>query len=162
MRREVAFWQLNHKNILFTSFFLHHAFFLIHVGQILGNPIQNEVKIDKNATLDQNQAPISNIPDTIVSLDNLKFKLQDVLEDLKDVADKNNNTQDALVEAKEPLTIDDVKDIENNGVNPINPEKTEPEEDAPMDIKDQLEFGKDESPPKDVSGRSVEEEVCGR
>ena len=139
-----------------------HVFVLTQLGRIVGNPIQANAKIGKNITSNESHALVSSIPDTIVSLNDLKLRLEDVLEDFKDVVDINETNPNAFAEGNTPLTVDDINDIELKNGNPIDPEKTEPEEDAPMDITSQQESGKSQAPPKHVAVKNVEEEVCGR
>ena len=83
-----------------------HVFVLTQVGRIVGNPIQANAKIGKNITSNESHALVSSIPDTIVSLNDLKLRLEDVLEDFKDVVDINETNPNAFAEGNTPLTVD--------------------------------------------------------
>ena len=77
----------DHKPILIISVFLYYTIVVNHIGLLSGSPVQNESKNDTDFT--RVQAPMASIPETIVSLDNLRSSLTDLLEDFRIAVDKN-------------------------------------------------------------------------
>ena len=113
--------------------------------------------------LDSNPASLTNIPDTIVALDNLRSSLNDVLEDFKVATNKNKTKVNPFEEDNAPLSINDVRDIEHNGDNPLDPSNIDledvPPRSIPLDKPSSVNQGTEQN---DISARTVVEEVCGK
>ena len=107
-------------------------------------------------------ASIANIPDTIIALDNLRSSLNDVLEDFKVATNPNSSNVNPFEEGDVPLSINDVRDTEHNGDNPLDPVNIDEEEVFPMLIEVDKTAPRNPDIEKDLSGRITQNEVCGK
>ena len=165
MLYKVGSLSLDHKPIHIISLLLHYALFVNHIDLLLGSPVQNA---SKNGTdLGGIQAPMASIPETIISLDNFRSSLTDLLEDFRIAVDKNQSSLDPLVESDKPLTLNDIRNIEHNGDNPLDPSKIDSEERAPDQISSELPpeqttvAKENKTSANHITGRGVINEVCG-
>ena len=134
---------------------------LTNICELFGNSIHNTT--NNQPALDGNPASIANIPDTIVALDKLRSSLNDVLEDFKVATNKNQSKVNPIEEDNVPLTLNDVRDIEHNGDNPLDPANIDMEDVAPRSIPlDHLSLMNKGSEQDDISARNTAEEVCGK
>ena len=148
----------DHKPILIISVFVYYTIVVNHIGLLSGSPVQNDTDFARV------QAPMASIPETIVSLDNLRSSLTDLLEDFRIAVDKNQSTLDPLVESDKPLTLNDIRNIEHNGDNPLDPSRIDSEERAPDQIPSELppiQTSDAKTSSNHISGRRVSNEVCG-
>ena len=165
MLYKVGSLSLDHKPIHIISLLLHYAICVNHIGLVLGSPVQNAGKNGTN--LGMIHAPMSSIPETIVSLDNLRSSLTDLLEDFRIAVNKNQSSLDPLVESDKPLTLNDIRNIEHNGDNPLDPSKIDSEERGPDQIPSDLppvqttDAKENKTSANNIGGRNVVNEVCG-
>ena len=169
MRCEVVSLKNRHRNILIISYFLYFSFFVRLPTQLLGSPVQNAPNT-VNTSSNDGQSSIANIPDTIVALDHLRSSLSDVLDDFKFVAENNQSKANPPDESNTPLTLDDIRNIEHTGDNPLDPSKYADEQHVPNKIPmaerhrvspDQQHTNPDTTTIKKIAGRNEKEEVCG-
>ena len=107
-------------------------------------------------------ATIANIPDAIIALDNLRSSLNDVLEDFKVVTNPNSSNVNPFEEGDVPLSINDVRDTEHNGDNPLDPVNINEDEVFPKLIEVDKTDPRNPDIEKELSGRIEPNEVCGK
>ena len=162
MLYKVGAFPLDYKIIHIIWLCLCNALFLTHIEAILANSIPNELQNGTN--LDKIQAPMASIPETILSLDTLRSGLTDLLEDFRIATDENQSSIDPLAESNTPLTLNDIRNIEHNGDNPLDPSRIDSEERAPDQIPSELppiQTSDAKTSSNHISGRRVSNEVCG-
>ena len=109
-----------------------------------------------------NLASIANIPDAIIALDNLRSSLNDVLEDFKVVTNPNSSHANPFEEGDVPLSINDVRDTEHNGDNPLDPTNIDADEVLPKLIEVDKVVPRNPGIENKLSGQTTPNEVCGR
>ena len=158
------------KNSMKSFFFVNSIIIIYNIQEVELQSLANRAAFSSRTASRTANAPpsngnltsIANIPDAIIALDNLRSSLNDVLEVFKVVTNPNSSNVNPFEEGDVPLSINDVRDTEHNGDNPLDPVNIDEEEVFPMLIEVDKTAPRNPDIEKDLSGRITQNEVCGK
>ena len=154
------------KNSIKSFFFVNFIVIIYNIQEVELQSLENRAAFSSRTA---NAPPsngsltsIANIPDAIIALDNLRSSLNDVLEVFKVVTNPNSSNVNPFEEGDVPLSINDVRDTEHNGDNPLDPVNIDEDEVFPKLIEVDKTAPRNLDIEKELSERIIPNEVCGK